>query len=117
MTLAVPLPLISLNLPTPGPTLIHILPSTYPALIASKIKSKGRTVSVLRIPQAPVPEPASTKLSSRKRRRVQAQPYQTQQARYWAPEVGLGGKARGYGYGYRGSEEGMREMGWGYVRS
>jgi hypothetical protein len=106
-----PIPTITLNLPTPGPTLIHILPSTYPAPIASKTKSKGRTVSVLRIPQAPGPEPASAKLSSRKRRRVHSEPYQNQQARYWAPEVGLGGKARGYAYGYKGSEEGTRGRG------
>ncbi|WVQ99077.1 hypothetical protein IAU59_006209 [Kwoniella sp. CBS 9459] len=40
-------------------------------------------------------------------------------ARFWAPPVGIGGKARGYAWGYRDSMEGRREQGaWeGYVRS
>jgi hypothetical protein len=31
------------------------------------------------------------------------------EARFWAPPVGLGAKARGYAYGYMGSREGARE--------
>jgi len=42
---------------------------------------------------------------SRKTQRVNLRP----EARFWAPPVGLGGKARGYAYGYTGSREGARE--------
>ncbi|OXG77006.1 hypothetical protein C348_04688 [Cryptococcus neoformans Gb118] len=38
--------------------------------------------------------------------------------RFWAPPVGVGGKARGYAFGYRDSREGRREGGWhGYLRN
>lgn len=32
------------------------------------------------------------------------------EARFWAPDIGLGGKARGYAYGFAGSAEGAREV-------
>ncbi|OCF39191.1 hypothetical protein I317_07007 [Kwoniella heveanensis CBS 569] len=56
-----------------------------------------------------------TNTRARARARAQARPA----ARFWAPPVGVGGKARGYAWGYRDSMEGRREEGaWeGYVRS
>ncbi|KAK6903324.1 hypothetical protein I203_108589 [Kwoniella mangroviensis CBS 8507] len=58
---------------------------------------------------------ASVKKTTRRGRRKRP----TVQARFWAPSPGLGGKARGYAWGYRDSMEGRREVGaWeGYVRS
>ena len=38
------------------------------------------------------------------------------EARFWAPPEGLGGKARGYAYGFAGSREGAREVQGKWVR-
>jgi hypothetical protein len=59
---------------------------------------------------------AAPELPRSKRKRRAPQPHPP--ARFWAPPVDIGGKARGYGWGYRDSFEGRRESGYqGYVRS
>ncbi|KAK4684260.1 hypothetical protein P7C73_g5932, partial [Tremellales sp. Uapishka_1] len=55
---------------------------------------------------------------SRKRKRERKPPKPHPPARFWAPPFDLGGKARGYGWGYRDSMEGRRGGdNWDYVRS
>ncbi|WWC69077.1 uncharacterized protein I206_103013 [Kwoniella pini CBS 10737] len=58
-----------------------------------------------------------TKTKSKTRRGKRQKPHV--QARFWAPPPDIGGKGRGYAWGYRDSMEGRRQPGgWtGYVRS
>ncbi|GFZ45978.1 hypothetical protein JCM24511_03711 [Saitozyma sp. JCM 24511] len=54
----------------------------------------------------------------RRRRRLREHSYERPPPRFFAPPAGLGGKSRGYAWGWRDSFEGRREDGWeGYLRS
>jgi hypothetical protein len=54
----------------------------------------------------------------RRRRRLRENQYDRPAPRFFAPPVGLGGKSRGYAWGWRDSFEGRREDRWeGYLRS
>ncbi|WWD16275.1 hypothetical protein CI109_100701 [Kwoniella shandongensis] len=94
--------------------------------VPATITTKSNGKSIKSIPTIPLtitpssarsldPNKKSTTRRGRRRRRSDPHP----PARFWAPPPGLGGKARGYAWGYRDSMEGRREEGaWpGYVRS
>lgn len=54
----------------------------------------------------------------RRRRRLREHSYDRPLPRFFAAPAGLGGKSRGYAWGWRDSFEGRREDGWeGYLRS
>ncbi|WVQ71936.1 hypothetical protein IAR50_001478 [Cryptococcus sp. DSM 104548] len=63
---------------------------------------------------APLPLPSAIKKRTRRGRRATvSKPV----SHFWAAPKGLGGKARGYAWGFRDSREGRREEGWGtYIR-
>ncbi|WWD01000.1 hypothetical protein V866_007938 [Kwoniella sp. B9012] len=80
-------------------------------------QSKSSSIPTVNLKDTPhnIGSSKSTKNTTRRGKRKRP----TVQARFWAPPPGLGGKARGYAWGYRDSMEGRREVGaWeGYVRS
>ncbi|KAK8869462.1 hypothetical protein IAR55_000026 [Kwoniella newhampshirensis] len=98
-------------------------PHSRSAPVPVPVPSSNSTKSIPTISlttRSPPRTHGSTKLTptrrGRRRRRVHPP---SPVARFWAPPAGLGGKARGYAWGYRDSMEGRRDDGaWdGYVRS
>ncbi len=65
-------------------------------------------------PSTAASETENRNSGTRKRKRRPKEPHAT--ARFWAPDWGVGGKARGYAWGFWGSLEGSKEK-MGYVRS
>ncbi|KAL0247187.1 hypothetical protein I308_104222 [Cryptococcus tetragattii IND107] len=77
--------------------------------------SNGKSIPVvpLKTSETSIKQSLTTKRTRRGRRRKT-----TAAPRFWAPPAGMGGKARGYAFGYRDSMEGRRERGWhGYLRN
>ncbi|WWC60709.1 uncharacterized protein I303_103285 [Kwoniella dejecticola CBS 10117] len=87
--------------------------------ISSRESSSVTTVN-LRHPYEDSSKIGSRRSKTRRGKRRKPNAVQAKAAaRFWAPPPDLGGKARGYAWGYRDSMEGRREKGaWsGYVRS
>ncbi|WVQ69688.1 uncharacterized protein L199_007908 [Kwoniella botswanensis] len=80
-------------------------------------QSKSSSIPMINLKDTSHNTSSSTSTKNTTRRGKRKRP--TVQARFWAPSPGLGGKARGYAWGFRDSVEGRREVGaWvGYVRS
>ncbi|WVQ79796.1 hypothetical protein IAT38_001896 [Cryptococcus sp. DSM 104549] len=95
--------------------------SVAPAPTPKKAKKTDPTTqsipTIPLTPMAPSPAPSTPAKRTRRGRRRSSTTHAT--PRFWAPPPGLGGKARGYAWGYRDSMEGRREEGkWGgYLRS
>ncbi|ODN98292.1 hypothetical protein L198_03535 [Cryptococcus wingfieldii CBS 7118] len=90
-----------------------------PSKPVAKSKSTAKPISTIPLASshtscpAPTLPPVSKKRTRRGRRAI---PSRTA-PHFWAPPKGLGGKARGYAWGFRDSREGRREEGWGtYIR-
>ncbi|WWC89651.1 uncharacterized protein L201_004576 [Kwoniella dendrophila CBS 6074] len=76
------------------------------------------TIPILPLKQT-ISNTCATKTKRKTRRGTKKKSYGYVSARFWAPSIGIGGKGRGYAWGYRDSIEGRREEGaWeGYIRS
>ncbi|WRT67517.1 uncharacterized protein IL334_004489 [Kwoniella shivajii] len=90
----------------------------FTAITENKQKSKQVGVPTISLARCIDTDYGKLQAKSKTRRGKKRQSH-TIPSRFWAPPPGLGGKARGYAWGYRDSMEGRREEGaWnGYVRS
>ncbi len=73
--------------------------------VKTRVAERGGAAAERGITILPVAEEVWNKVS------VKEKTVKHRVARYWAPPVGLGGKARGYGFGFEKSLQGTREKG------
>ncbi|WVO14376.1 hypothetical protein L204_102009 [Cryptococcus depauperatus] len=114
-----PLQMAFQNVPREPPDIfIGVLQSTgIPhTLVASRDMSKKEIPSVTLFHPDSALQPENNKSRTRRGHRRKAHFHAP--PRFWAPPIGLGGKARGYALGYRDSAEGRRQDGYErYLRS
>nr|ODN91880.1 hypothetical protein L203_01134 [Cryptococcus depauperatus CBS 7841] len=114
-----PLQMAFQNVPREPPDIfIGVLQSTgIPhTLVASRDMSKKEIPSVTLVHSDSALQRENNK--SRNRRGHRRKAHFHAPPRFWAPPIGLGGKARGYALGYRDSAEGRRQDGYErYLRS